>query len=353
MSKKQSTYFVLAFVVLISFFFYQSYSKKKRFVSSTGVIFNMSSAEYSKVGHPESKYRTLYILDYLKQKKILDKVHVYQERPATRGELYLVHDKDYVDSVLNEHGEEGYLTADKWSPYISKGMINAALTAAGSLVTLSEAIAKGEVKNGFAIIRPPGHHATRRKAMGFCIFNNIAIAAEDLLTKNLATRILIVDMDAHYGNGIVDIFKDNPQVYYVSFNQRWVFPYSNGLSTDHIKDIKINFQQPESEYLQIFQKNVSRAISDFKPNFIFVSSGFDAHWRDYMSNLSLSLTTYAKMSKFLVDESNKYVGGKIIFSLEGGYDLDVLPIASYNVLLALMGQDGFEDPIGPLRINSK
>lgn len=315
-------------------------------VSRTAVVINRTSLNYSRIGHIESAFRLKSILDYLDQKGLLRYLNILPERTASKEELRLAHDTEYIEKIFSWPSDKAFYSNDKWSPYSNKSSLASALTAAGSLIVLSEAVSKGEFENGFAIIRPPGHHATQNKAMGFCIFNNIAIAAKNLIIKNLAKKILIVDIDAHFGNGIADIFTHDTQVYYLSLNQKWIFPYSPGSSTDRIKDIKVDFLYPEEKHVQKFKEAVDNAIHEFSPDFIFVSAGFDSHWRDPMSNLSLSLTAYAEMSRFLVQSAKKVAQGKIVFSLEGGYDLDVLPIAVGNSLKILMGREDIEDPIG-------
>lgn len=316
---------------------------------TTGVVFNLSSLSHDRLGHAESAHRIQNIKKFLDEKKVLTQTRVLTERSAEQEELLLAHDLNYVLSILKPYkNNKDFFTSDKWSPYVTPYAYQTAATAVGSLIDLSESVARGELANGFAIIRPPGHHATQNQAMGYCIFNNIAIATENLIKKKLAQKILIVDTDAHFGNGIADHFWENKNVYYISHNQEFVFPYSKGRSNSNIKDIKIRFLHPEDIYLKTFQASVDEALENFKPDFIFVSAGYDAHWRDPMSNLSLSLMAYANMSKYLVEKSQQYTSGKIVFSLEGGYDLDVLKYGAYNTIQALIGKNNFIDPIGPL-----
>jgi acetoin utilization deacetylase AcuC-like enzyme len=314
----------------------------------TGIVFNSASLNHDRIGHLESAHRLTYIKDFFAETKILKHIQIINERPASQEELLLAHDLNYIQDISNVgKTSKLFFTNDKWSPYVTSFAFQAAATAAGSLVELSEKIAQGDLKNGFAIVRPPGHHATYNSAMGYCIFNNIGIAAENLLKKKLAYKILIVDTDAHFGNGIAMQFWNNPNVFYISHNQEWLFPYSQGKSNLNIKDIKVKFLFPEKDYLQLFKKNVNESIEKLKPDFIFVSAGYDSHWRDPMSNLSLTLTGYAEISQFLVEKAQQYSSGKIVFSLEGGYDLDVLKYGTYNTVQALLRKNEFIDPIGP------
>lgn len=182
--------------------------------------------------------------------------------------------------------------------------------------------------------------------MGFCIFNNISIAALNLLQKKLAAKILIVDIDAHHGNGIEEILKNRTDVHYISFHQEWMFPYTGKNNLANVTNFNLKFLFPEDQYRTLFETEIKSAAETFKPDFIIVSSGYDSHWRDYMSNLGHSLKTYSWASQKLVELADKYTGGKIVFSLEGGYDLEALSFGVANSVKALLKRDDFLDPIG-------
>ncbi len=316
--------------------------------SRTAIAWNPIAMNHNLDGQPETAKRIEAIMMELKNQNLWKDLNVIEARPATEVELALAHHKSYIDSVKSWAGnkKEPYLNHDKWAPYNSKYAFQSAATAAGGLIELTEAVAKNEYQNGFAIIRPPGHHALANKGMGYCIFNNISIATLNLLNKKLANRVLIIDMDAHHGNGIEEILRDRIDVMYLSFHQEWMFPYTGTDNLSNVKNFGLQFMFPDYKYRPLFETAVNKAAVEFKPDFIIVSAGYDAHWRDYMSNLKLDLGTQAWISEKLVTLANEYTQGKIVFSLEGGYDLEVLSHGVANTLKALMKRSDFVDPVG-------
>lgn len=336
---------ILAFSLIVSFFLFKSTPPD---ISKTAIVYNPVSLNHDRPGEPESALRLKSIIEELKNQNIWDQVHRMTARPATEDELRLVHDADYIESVkkLSQSHIQKFLNSDKWAPYNGEYSYQSAITAAGGLIDLSEAVARGEFENGFAIIRPPGHHALKNKAMGFCIFNNIAIASKNLINKKLAQRILIFDIDAHHGNGIEEAFMNSKEVVYISLHQNLIFPYTGDVSTENIKNIKLNFLEPEENYKKYFETALSKAIEKFKPDFIFVSAGYDAHWRDYMSNLGLTSTGHFWLAEKLVQSAAVYSNKKIVFSLEGGYDLEALSQGVSNSVKALLHRKDFSDTIG-------
>lgn len=315
----------------------------------TAIVYNPISLNHTRPGEPESALRIQAILKELKSQNMWSQVNHIEARKATEDEIQLVHDKEYISSVKRSGNTQknNYLNHDKWSPYGSKYVYESALTAVGGLIDLSEAVARKEFENGFAIVRPPGHHALRNKAMGYCVFNNIAIATKNLLNKKLARKILIFDIDAHHGNGLEDVFKNSTEVFYVSLHQKWIFPYSGDQNTANIRNLNLKFLETEENYKKEFEIALAETVESFKPDFIFVSAGYDAHWRDYMSNLGLSSLGHAWLSEKLVAAAARYSDNKIVFSLEGGYDLEALSLGVTNSIKALMHRNDFTDPIGP------
>jgi len=342
---KISLKILIVFILISTAFYFFSASNTKH---STAIIWNPISQQHTMEGQPENANRVRYIIEELKHQKLWNKVAVLQAREATDAELSLAHSKTYINRVKQwaEEQKDKYLTAEKWSPYNGPHSAISASTAAGGLIQLTEAVAKNEYKNGFAIIRPPGHHATSEKGMGYCIYNNISIASLNLLNKKLASRILIVDMDAHHGNGIEEILKGRSDVMYMSFHQQWMFPYTGEKSFENIQNYNLKFLMPENFHLDLFNIEVTRVAQNFKPDFILVSAGYDSHWRDFMSNLGLSTNAHALMSQKLIALADEYSAGKIVFSLEGGYDLEALANGVSNSIKALLKRDDFIDTIG-------
>jgi len=315
----------------------------------TAIVFNSTSDQHTLLGHPENALRLEAILNQLKVEKLWDQVSRLEAREATFLELSLFHTEAYLRRIERSSADPKipYLENEKWAPYNSRQAAASAKTAVGSLIDLTRLVARGVHRNGFAIIRPPGHHAKVDKGMGFCIFNSIAIATKNLLQDKLVNRVLIFDMDAHHGNGIAEAFQDSQDVAYVSFYQSGIFPYSDNRSFNRILNVPLAFQEREENYFRKFEERVPALFKEFRPEFVIVSAGYDAHWRDSMSNLGLSLQGYAQLSKRLVELAEEYSGGRIVFSLEGGYDLEVLSIGAANTLKALLKRDDFRDPVGP------
>lgn len=315
---------------------------------TTAIVWNPIAQKHTMEGQPENANRVRYIVEELKNQKLWRQVDVLEAREATDAELSLAHSATYINRVKQwaDEQKEKYLTSEKWSPYNTPHSAKSAATAAGGLIELTEAVAKNEYSNGFAIIRPPGHHAVHEKGMGYCIYNNISIAALNLLNKKLAAKILIVDIDAHHGNGIEEKLKGRSDVMYMSFHQQWMFPYTGEKSFDNIQNYNLKFMMPEKFHIALFNEEVSKAAENFKPDFIIVSAGYDGHWRDFMSNLGLTTNAHALMSQKLVALADQYSSGKIVFSLEGGYDLEALAFGVSNSIKALLKRSDFLDPIG-------
>jgi acetoin utilization deacetylase AcuC-like enzyme len=221
------------------------------------------------------------------------------------------------------------------------------------LIDLTLAVIDGQLKNGFALIRPPGHHALPDRAMGFCIFNNVAIAAKAAQLQRDLERVAIVDFDVHHGNGTQAIFEKDPSILYTSSHQ---YPHYPG--TGSLKEIGhgkgkgtiINFPLPagvgDEGFPAIYNEILIPAMRRFKPQIIIVSAGYDCHWSDPLAGLGLSLTGMAWISQTLVNLAEELCTGKIVFALEGGYNLDVLRIGVANSIKALLGRDDFTDPWG-------
>lgn len=319
----------------------------------TAVIWNPIAEKHNLEGHPESAIRLKYTMKKLQDQNLLKSVTLLEARSATEKELLLAHSKHYIEYVKNWSKTQSspYLSPKKWAPYNTPKAYEAASTAAGGLIQLTEAVAQKKYQNGFALIRPPGHHALKDRGMGYCIFNNISIATLNLLNKKLAKKILIVDIDAHHGNGIEDILKNRSDVLYLSFHQQLMFPYTGDKNTANSKNFPLKFLTLEEDYKNLFKKNVTDAFKSFSPDFVIVSAGYDAHWRDYMSNLGLSSMGHAWLAQELINEAKSYAEGRIVFSLEGGYDLEALANGVSNTIKALTGQSNFIDTIGPMPSN--
>ena len=319
---------------------------------ATGYVYDPIYLEHDLPGHPEHAGRLRHILQVLQNEEMLAKLVLLAPRPATIEELERVHVPQLIEQVrrVAEAGG-GHLDADT---YVSPRSFEAAVIAAGGVVRAAEAVLSGEISNGFALVRPPGHHATPVRSMGFCLFNNIAVAARAALAQDGVERVLIVDFDVHHGNGTEDIFDTDANVLYISTHQ---FPYypgtgnwvevGHGAGEGTVLDVPLPPGVGDAGYAQVFAELVWRAAERYQPDLILVSAGFDAHWNDPLAQMDLSLAGYAHLMRDLVELAAHLCGGRIVFTLEGGYQLNVLAYGVLNAFSAMLGESDIADPIGP------
>lgn len=274
--------------------------------------------------HPENAGRLRAILAALEQspyKKFLD---VSMTRMATVEELSAVHDLSYINHVLSLDGK---LASIDHETFITKGSVKAARVAAGLGLELVEEVCSGKIENGFALVRPPGHHCVPEGGMGFCIFNNIAIGAKKALAMGVK-RVLIVDWDVHHGNGTQKAFYDEPRVFSIDLHQDNLFPVGSGLlqQTGSGKGLGFtaNIPLPDScrddDYLYAFEKIVKPLARMYRPELILVSAGFDAHESDPLGSMSLTTSGFGKMCGVVKSLAKELCGGKMVLFLEGGYN---------------------------------
>jgi acetoin utilization deacetylase AcuC-like enzyme len=207
----------------------------------------------------------------------------------------------------------------------------------------------GEVGAAFALVRPPGHHATRAQSMGFCLFNNVAVAAAHALDKFGLEHVSILDFDVHHGNGTQDIFGGEPHVNYISVHQSPLYPGSGGIEERGVGNI-FNIPLPpgcgDLEYARVYDEIVIPLAHRISPELILVSAGFDAHWSDDIASMRLSITGYAHIARRIKALADEMCGGRLVFSLEGGYNLAALAGSVKAVFDVLMGNDKIEDRLG-------
>jgi acetoin utilization deacetylase AcuC-like enzyme len=319
---------------------------------SPGYVYDPVYLEHDTGAHPENARRLQAVIDGLDQKFIRQQLKAIPARPATPEELTTVHDAEYVSRVEAYcRNGGGWWDADT---FMSTGSYQAALYAAGGSIAAVEAVVKKEVPGAYALVRPPGHHATRNNAMGFCLFNNIAVAASYALKTFRMERVLIIDFDVHHGNGTQEAFSHNPYVLYISTHQYPLFP-----GTGHLNEVgqgtgggtAINIPLPagcgDGEYKQVFDEIVIPTSRRFKPELIMVSAGYDGHWADEMSNMRLTLEGYYDIARVIQQLADELCGGRTVYCLEGGYNLKVLSSAVNATFNLWLGEKGFDDPLGP------
>ena len=276
-------------------------------------------------GHPERPERVKVLLD-LAADLDRQKFHLLAPKPAKRADIEATHGQDYVRMIEATAAHDVY--ALDGDTITCRDSFAVSVLAVGGLLTLIDAIAAGEVRNGFALVRPPGHHALRRRAMGFCLFNTMAIAAEYLTRTHGAKKILIMDWDVHHGNGTQDAFYDDPSVLFISTHQFPFYPGSGALNEVGVgagEGFTLNIPLPagcaDAEYLQAFQDVIVPAAERFQADWILVSAGFDPHRRDPLGGMDVTESGFAAMARQLLGLAEKFAGARIAFLLEGGYDL--------------------------------
>ncbi len=269
-------------------------------------------------------------------------LHLLPLRAAREEELSRVHDVSHLRRVAGTVGRNTSLDPDT---VCSPRSCEVALLAAGSLIDLCDVALAGEVEHGFALVRPPGHHATSTRAMGFCLFNNVAAAAAHLVVKRGLERVLVVDWDVHHGNGTEDIFYSESRVLYFSTHQSPLYPGTGQVSAvgqGSAKGRTINVPLPagrgDLEHLQAFDRLLVPVAHQFKPQFILVSAGFDAHREDPLGSMMLTAAGFAAMTQRLVEISQEFCPGRVVAALEGGYNQAALGRSVVAVLATLAGQ---------------
>jgi len=274
--------------------------------------------------HPECPARIAAIEDHLLASGILEHLVDVDAPPVTREQLLRVHDPDYVDAMEASVPERGLIHLDP-DTAMNPHSHHAALRAAGAVIKATDMVMSGEVENAFCNVRPPGHHAERARAMGFCFFNNVAVGAAHALEKHGLERVAIVDFDVHHGNGTEDIFRDEPRVMMVSTFQHPFYPYSGveGRS-ERMVNIPLAAYSSGVQFREAVEKFWIPALERFHPQMVFVSAGFDAHRDDDMASLSLVEADYAWVTERLMSIADGLCGGRIVSTLEGGYELNAL-----------------------------
>jgi len=276
-------------------------------------------------GHPERIDRVTAIIDNFK--KLNNKNLIWKKPSKYKRELLEnTHNKDYINFVEKSFPQKGLSFLDG-DTIISPGSKEATADAVGSIITAIDGVQNKEFHNAFCAVRPPGHHAERNKAMGFCIYNNVAVGAHYLLEKYKFNKVAIIDFDVHHGNGTQDIFYDNEKVLYISTHQYPYYPGTGGEKEkgkyNNIFNIPLPAGTTSEEYLNAYEF-VLKKIKEFKPEFILLSAGFDAHKDDPLAQLQLTSKDFYNLTKRTLNLAKLYCEGKVVSILEGGYDLNAL-----------------------------
>ncbi len=288
-------------------------------------------------GHPEKIDRVTAVIDNFKK---IDNKELIWKKPAKFDQSFLIntHSSEYIDLVSKSFPENGLAFLDG-DTVVSPGSKEATKDAVGSIITAIDGVQNKEFKNAFCAVRPPGHHAEKGKAMGFCIYNNVAVGANYLIEKYNYSKVAIIDFDVHHGNGTQDIFYDNEKVLYISTHQ---YPYYPGSGSEkekgkfnNIFNIPLEAGTSAEEYLNAYE-HVLKKLKEFKPEFLLFSAGFDAHIDDPLAQLRLNEEDFYKLTKRTLKISKSFCNGNVVSILEGGYDLKALQQSTQRHVDALI-----------------
>jgi len=320
---------------------------------SVGLVYDPIYLGHDTGDHVENGRRLERILGLLGASGIQQQLVGIAPEPASLEDLLLVHSAQHVARVDRSSSEGGgWLDGDTVT---SPESYEAAIYAAGGTAKATEKVIEGDVESAFALVRPPGHHATRTDAMGFCLFNNVAIAARVAMRKHDLERVLIVDFDVHHGNGTQDVFYDDARVLYASMHQYPLYPGTGRVEETGVaggRDRTLNIPLPpwsgDREYLMAFEEIIAPVARRFQPQIILVSAGYDAHWADNISSMQVTVSGYVRMVTILKRLATELCQGRLVFALEGGYHLEALAHSVKATLEVLLGMPaGADDPLGP------
>jgi acetoin utilization deacetylase AcuC-like enzyme len=311
-------------------------------MTKTAVVFTPKYLDHKTgLGHPESPARLRVIMRKLNKSGLLEtgKCSLVEPEPARVEHVKLVHESDHIQLVQNVCASGGGFL-DLGDTVVSPESFEVALLAVGGAMKAVDLVMAGKFRNAFALVRPPGHHAGPYYAMGFCIFNNTAVAATHLLRHFNLERILILDVDAHHGNGTQEIFYGSDRVLYVSLHQDpmefpgtgFVDEVGEGKGLGYTVNVPFPFRINDQIYLKAFDQIVVPIIQQYEPQFILVSTGFDNHYTDPVANLSLSTLGYGKIFGKILELASKFCAGRLVAILEGGYSLRFLGRMAVSVI---------------------
>jgi acetoin utilization deacetylase AcuC-like enzyme len=297
----------------------------------TGFVYDKAYLEHDTgPGHPERPERLTAIVAHLEKTGLMDSLTRVEAAPARTEWLVQVHDPEYIAEV-EQACKEGKPWLHSTDTPISTQSYQVALLAAGGVLSAVDAVMEGSIRNAFCAIRPPGHHALKDKAMGFCLFNNVAIATRYVQKKHALARVLIVDWDVHHGNGTQATFYEDPSVLYFSIHQYPYYP-GTGAQTDtgagpgqgYTLNAPLPAGSGDEEYVRVFKEVLRPKALEFHPDFVFVSAGFDAHEADPLASMKVTAEGYGALTRIVRSIAAECCDGRLVSVLEGGYDAEAL-----------------------------
>jgi acetoin utilization deacetylase AcuC-like enzyme len=310
------------------------------------IVYSERYQEHDMRNHPENSLRLKAIMRLLTKEDVFEKVPLVEPSPASREDVLRAHFPEHLEAV-KRLAEEGGGTIGM-DTYVTPGSYEIALLSAGGVLTCVDKYFEG-YEGSYALVRPPGHHAERHQAMGFCLFNNIATGAYYALEKYGLKRVMVLDFDVHHGNGTQDIFYSDPRVFYISLHQYPHYPGTGGIEENgegrgrgHNLNIPLPPRTCDKSYLKAVEEVVIPVMNSFKPELVLVSAGYDTHHTDPLGGMNLSHGCYYTLTRRLMRSTS----AGIIFCLEGGYNLDALAKGVYATMAALfnLGESEFEEP---------
>ena len=317
---------------------------------ATAYASHSSFTEHDFPRHPEHAGRIKAVWEQLSRQRLLDQVEQLAPTPASDEQILAVHSQSQLDRLVAV-AQGDRITRLDHDTYALPVSLDVACLAAGAVVGAVDSVLNGDADNALAIVRPPGHHATVEQQMGFCLLNNIAIAARHAQAQHNCGRVMIIDFDVHHGNGTQDIFYTDPTVMFVSIHQSPFYPGTGALAETGAGDgagftlnLPVAGGHGDESYERLFAEVVWPAAERFAPDLLLISAGFDAHWVDPLANMQLSLTGYDFLARECLRMADTLCDGKIVFVMEGGYDLGALAHGWCNITRALLGSDELSDP---------
>jgi acetoin utilization deacetylase AcuC-like enzyme len=312
-------------------------------MGKTGLVYHPAYLEHDMgAGHPESPHRLRAIMQHLERSGTAAKVTNIEARHAEEEWITQIHSPSYVAALKKHRPTSGRVALDP-DTTMSPGSLPAAYLAAGGALAAVDAIMRGEVEHAFCAVRPPGHHAETARAMGFCLFNNVAIAARYIQKKYGLTRVLIVDWDVHHGNGTQHSFEQDPSILFFSTHQYPHYPGTGratekgiGAGEGFTINVPMEAGDGDDEYHAVFMKVLLPAADAFKPDFVIISAGFDAHRDDPLASMGLTEAGYSDLSGLVVGIAKRHAQGRLLSALEGGYHLASLAASVDAHLKALL-----------------
>lgn len=305
-----------------------------------GIVYDSDYLIHTQGQHPERKERLEHIIAGLEQDSLMDQVEMLRPKPADPEEIALIHDRDYIRSI-DEACRSGKKFLDL-DTYIVPESYRVALLSAGGVLTGLEKVMAGSPRKVFSLNRPPGHHAERSRAMGFCLFNNVAIAAAAAGRDFGLQRIAIMDWDVHHGNGTQHAFEDKSEVLFISTHQSPAYPGTGGMKETGRGDgegFTVNIPLPagcgDAEYALFFDQVIIPVLDQYKPELIIISSGHDAYRQDPLAGMSLTHGGFYYMADVMAAAADRWSGGKVLLGLEGGYHLEGQSGAVIQILNAM------------------